>query len=348
MRFFIGGYSSDLNAAWLDPANGSIDIVSSVTTPQNASFVRHVPALSALYATVETGSRAGAAGQIAAYRVGEDGELTAIGSVSSCGASPCHLAVDPGRQILTAANYGGENFVVIALEPDGALGEQVACIRHSGSSVNPNRQAEPHPHATTFSPDARALFVCDLGTDTITSYSIDDLLAGRTEGRTVTDVTPGAGPRHLEFSADAKFAYLVTELANTVIAYAYDEATGTLTKLQEISTLPPGFDGTSTAAEIQLHPSGAFLYASNRGHDSIAVFTRDAATGLLETDSHFDTTGSGPRHFQIDPSGEWCLVSNQASDHVVSFRIDPTTGRGTWTGKSITVPQPSCAEFLRS
>jgi len=347
MRFFLGGYSSDLHVAWLDPADGSIEIVSSVKTPENASFVRHVPALSALYATVESGYREGESGKIAAYRVGDAGRLTAIGSISSCGASPCHVDIDPGRRILTAANYGGESFVVIALEPDGALGEQVACVRHSGSSVNPNRQAEPHPHATTFSPDARALFVCDLGTDTITSYKIDDLLAGRTEGQTVADVTPGSGPRHLEFSSDGKFAYLVTELANTVIAYGYDEASGALTQLQEISTLPPGFDGTSTAAEIQLHPSGNFLYASNRGHDSVAVFTRDPATGLLEAGSHFDTTGSGPRHFQIDPSGQWCLVSNQASDHVVSFRIDPTTGRGTWTGKSITVPQPSCTEFLR-
>ncbi len=347
MRFFLGGYSSDLNVAWLDPADGSIEIVSSVKTPQNASFVRHVPKLSALYATVEAGSSPDRAGQIAAYRVGDAGGLTAIGSTSSCGASPCHVDIDPRRRILTAANYGGESFVVIALEDDGALGEQVACVRHSGSSVNPKRQAEPHPHATTFSPDAHTLFVCDLGTDTITSYRIDDLLAGRTEGLTVAAVTPGAGPRHLEFSSDAKFAYLVTELANTVIAYAYDETNGTLTELQEISTLPPGFEGTSTAAEIQLHPSGNFLYASNRGHDSIAVFARNPATGLLEADSHFDTTGSGPRHFQIDRSGEWCLVSNQASDHVVSFRIDPSTGRGTSTGESITAPQPSCTEFLR-
>ncbi|MFW6292834.1 MAG: lactonase family protein [Spirochaetota bacterium] len=346
MRFFLGGYSSDLNVARLDPTDGAIEIVSSVTTPENASFVRYVPELSTLYATVETGYRAGESGKIAAYRVGDGGRLTAIGSTSSCGASPCHLDIDPGRRILAAANYGGESFVVIALGEDGSLGEQLACVRHSGHSINPNRQAEPHPHATTFSPDARALFVCDLGTDTITSYRIDDLVAGRTEGLVVADVAPGSGPRHLAFSADAKFAYLVTELANTVVTYAYDASRGTLGQLQEISTLPPDFDGTSTAAEIQIHPSGDFLYASNRGHDSIAVFARDPATGLLEADSHFDTTGTGPRHFQIDPSGEWCLVSNQSSDHVVSFRIDPKTGRGSWTGKSITVSQPSCTEFL--
>ncbi|MFW6290769.1 MAG: lactonase family protein [Spirochaetota bacterium] len=347
MRFYLGGYSADLNVAWLDPADGSIEIVGKVTTPENASFVRYVPELSVLYATVESGYRTGEAGKIAAYRVDPSGRLTAIGSTESCGPGPCHLAVDPERRLLTAANYGGENWVAIRINDDGTFAGEAACVRHTGSSVNPARQAEPHPHATTFSPDGDYIFVCDLGTDEVVRYAVADVAGGSPKGEPAAKTKPGSGPRHFEFSDDGRFAYLVTEMGNTVVVYACDAADGSLEELQEISTLPDTFDGESTAAEVQIHPNGRFLYASNRGHDTIAVFARDPASGLLEAAGHFDTTGSGPRHFQVDPSGQWCLVSNQASDHVVSFRVDEPTGMGTWTGKSVQVPAPACTEFWR-
>ena len=347
MRFFLGGYSADLNVAWLDPADGSIEIVAKVTTPENASFVHYVPELSVLYATVESGHRTGDAGKIAAYRVDASGLLTAIDSVESCGPGPCHVAADPERLLVTAANYGGENWVAIRINDDGTFAGQAACVRHSGSSVNKARQAEPHPHATTFSPDGDYVFVCDLGTDEVVRYAVGDVAGGAPKGTPAAKARPGSGPRHFEFSDDGKFAYLVTEMGNTVVTYAYDASDGSLEELQEISTLPDTFDGESAAAEVQLHPNGRFLYASNRGHDTIAVFARDPDSGLLEAAGHFDTTGSGPRHFQVDPSGQWCLVSNQATDHVVSFRIDESTGMGTWTGKSVQVPTPSCTEFWR-
>lgn len=359
MRFFLGGYNPDINVAWLNPEDGSIEVSGKVTTPENGSFLRYVPELRALYAAVEAGYRTGESGKIAAYRVDENGKLTAIGPTGSCGAGPCHIAVDPDRRLLAAANYGGENFCLIRLAEDGKLGEQLACIRHSGSSVNRKRQAEPHPHACTFSPDGRFLFVCDLGTDQVMRYQIDTLLeaaassgapvtaAEQAAGVTAATAEPGSGPRHFEFSADGAFAYLINELSNTVVVYAYATESGDLTQLQEISTLPESFDGESTAAELQIHPNGAFVYASNRGHDTIAVFARDQKAGRLEWSGCFDTTGNGPRHFQIDPSGQWCLVSNQFSDHIVSFRIDPKTGRGQWSGKSFQVPGPSCTEFLR-
>lgn len=350
MRFFLGGYSADLDVAWLDPADGSIEIVTKVTTPENASFIRYVPELKVLYAAVESGYRTGDSGKIAAYRVDAAGKLTAIGWVASCGPGPCHVAALPSRGLLAAANYGGENWVAIRLADDGRLADQAACVRHSGHSINKRRQAEPHPHATTFSPDGAWLFVCDLGIDRIVRYSVDDILAGSggdLAGEPAAEVRPGSGPRHFEFSPDARFGYLVNELSNTVVAYAYEAASGSLEELQEISMLPDTFDGESTAAEIQVHPSGRFVYASNRGHDTIAVFARNEKSGLLEAAGHFDTTGNGPRHFQIDPTGEWCLVANQQSDHVVSFRIDQETGQGTWTGKSVQVTAPSCAEFWR-
>jgi 6-phosphogluconolactonase len=352
MKFYVGGYTADLCIARLDD-DGSMEVTDSVTTPENASFVRYVPELSALYATVESGSKAGGSGKIAAYRVADDGSLTAIGTIGSCGGGPCHLAVDPARRLLTAANYGGENWVAIRLEDDGRFAGQTACVRHTGSSVNARRQSEPHPHATTFSPDGAFVFVCDLGTDRVMRYRTEDLVGGRlSAGRgpsasVAAEATPGAGPRHFEFSPDGRFGYLVTEMGNTVVSYAYDPSSGALDELQEISTLPAGFAGESSAAEIQVHPGGSFVYASNRGHDSIAVFARDRESGLLEATGHFLTTGSNPRHFQVDPSGTWCLVANQSSDNVVSFRIDAKSGMGVPSGKSLRATSPSCAEFLR-
>ncbi|MFP4113923.1 MAG: lactonase family protein [Spirochaetota bacterium] len=349
MRFFLGGYSPDLHVAWLNTDDGSLEIIAKVTTPANASYLRYVPEYSVVYATVESGYHTGESGKIAAYRVDESGELTAIGSIESCGSSPCHLDVDPDRCLLAAANYGGANFMVARLTESGGFAEPAACVKHRGHSVNASRQAEPHPHGVYFSPDGKHLSVCDLGTDKIMRYQIDALLAGvgSEAGEPAASVTPGSGPRHLSYSADGGFAYLVTELANTMVVYRVHPGTGDFEQLQELSTLPELFDGENTAGEVQIHPNGRFVYASNRGHDTIAVFARDEQSGLLEPAGHFDTTGNGPRHFQIDPSGAWCLVSNQFSDHVVSFRIDPKTGMGRWSGKSVHVVEPSCTEFRR-
>ncbi len=344
MDFLMGGYSAELSLARLDEDDGSIEVVASVETPENASFLAYVRQFSVVYATVESGYGNGESGKIAAYRVGK-GSLVPMGTVESCGAGPCHIDVDAQARLLTAANYGGESFVAIRLNEDGELGEQVACGRHEGSSVMESRQGEPHPHATTFSPDRRFLYVCDLGTDKVMRYSTESLAAGRVEGEVAAESKPGSGPRHLDFSPDGRFAYLVTELASTVVAYACTPEDGSLSEIQVVSMLPDGFDGESWAAEVQVHPNGDFVYASNRGHDTIAVFRRDGSNGKLDRTGYFDVIGRTPRHFQIDPSGSWCLVANQQSDQVASFRIDPKSGNGTWSGKSVQAQAPSCAVF---
>jgi 6-phosphogluconolactonase len=347
MRFFLGGYSADLHLAELDAEDGSMKIVSTVATPQNASFLRFVPGHSVLYATVEAGSKTGESGRIAAYRFDGDA-LSLIGTAESCGAGPCHIGTY--RKLLATANYGGESFAVIRISDDGALGEQAACVRHTGSSVNSKRQNEPHPHATTFSPGGTHLYVCDLGTDTVMRYDVDALVAGRSADRSAGSVAAtapaGAGPRHLEFTRDGGFAYLITELANTVIVYACDPRDGSLTQVQEISTLPDDHEGESFAAEIQIRPDGRFVYGSNRGHNSIVVYARNETDGTLETAGYFDANGREPRHFQIDPGGTWCLVANQGSGTVSSFRIDARSGIGTWTGETIACESPSCVEFV--
>lgn len=355
MRFYLGGYSTDLVIADLDADDGSITVSGTVTTPENASFLLHVPELRTLYATVESGYKNGTTGKIAAYRVGEAGDLTAIGSIESAGAGPCHLDVDPRQQVLAVANYGGETFAVVALREDGTPDRLCSSVRHAGKSVNPKRQAEPHPHATNFSPDGRFLFVCDLGIDRVMRYPVDRLrdgggaALGAMEARGVeAAVLPaGAGPRHLTFSSDGAFVYVFTELSNAIVVFAYDAERGALTEVQQLSSLPETFDGESTGAEIQLHPNGRFLYVSNRGHESLARFTRNPETGMIQPDGYVDVTGEHPRHFQIDASGSWCLVANQHTDHVVSFRVDARTGALSWSGCSLKVTAPSCCEFLR-
>ncbi len=345
MRFFLGGYSTDLHLAELDTEDGSMRIVSTVTTPQNASFLRFVAEYSVVYATVEAGSKTGESGTIAAYRF-EGDALSPIGTKESCGAGPCHIGIDGERKLLAAANYGGENFGVIRISDDGALGEQAACVRHEGSSVNTKRQNEPHPHATTFAPGGKFLYVCDLGTDEVMRYEVDALVSGRSAGSVAASAPPGSGPRHLELTQDGRFAYLINELSNTVIVYSCDPGDGSLTQVQEISTLPEDYEGESYSAEIQIHPDGRFVYGSNRGHNSIVVYFRDESSGRLETAGYFDANGRDPRHFQIDPGGTWCLVANQSSGNVSSFRIDVRTGIGTWTGETISFESPSCAEFV--
>ncbi|MFP4377309.1 MAG: lactonase family protein [Spirochaetales bacterium] len=345
MRFFVGGYAPEIAVAELDPDDGSMEVVKRVTTPENASFLVACSKLKTLYATVETGYQSGGSGKVSSYRVDAELMLTALGSTESCGPGPCHADVVPEEGLLAVANYGGENFSLIKLDDSGKPVSQLACVTHSGQSVNPDRQAEPHPHATVFSPDASYLFVCDLGIDQVVRYSVSSLLRGEGEGVVAAEVSAGSGPRHLSFSADARHAYLVNELSNTVVAYAYDPATGDLSELQEIGMLPASFDGENTAAEIAIHPSGRFVYASNRGHDTIACYTRDAESGKLSANGYVDTTGSGPRHFGIDPTGLWMLVANQNTDQVVSMKIDPETGVPKWTGKSLGFPAASCALF---
>lgn len=349
VNFFLGGYTESVHSAQLDTTNGSMTITGTVKSVENASFLCYVPQLSTLYASVETGEPGGESGGIASWHVQDDGLLSYINTTSSCGAAPCHIGVNPMHRLLTAANYVGGNFLAVAIERDGSLGEQSACVHHSGSSAHPDRQTGPHVHATTFSPDGESLLVCDLGTDRIMRYRVQALKdGGEVSGSVAAALRPGAGPRHLTFSHDGKFAYVLTELANTIVVYAHDPSRSELAWLQEVSTLPQEYRGASTAAEVQIHPNGGFLYASNRGHDSIAVFCRNSATGLLETVGHFASGGCGPRHFQIESGGRWCIVANQFSGNTCSFRVDRETGMATATGYSLSSVAPSCVEFCES
>jgi 6-phosphogluconolactonase len=284
---------------------------------------------------------------LSAFSIDASGQLKFLNSVPSRGAGPCHVALDKTRKWLFAANYDSGSVAAFPVHEDGSLGESAAFVQHSGSSVNKERQAGPHAHSVNISPDNRFLLVTDLGLDQILVYRFDAAKGTLTPNNPpFARVAAGSGPRHLAFGQDARFAYVINEMASTVTAFAYDSTRGSLREIQTLSALPKDFTGPSDGAEIAVHANGRFLYASIRGLDSIAVFTIDRPTGKLAAQAHVPTQGKTPRNFAIDPSGSLLYAANQASDNVVEFHIDQKTGGLSPAGKVFEVPKPVCVAFV--
>jgi 6-phosphogluconolactonase len=342
---YVGTYtrttSRGIYAVRLDSATGALSAPVLVAETPNPSFLALTPDRRFLYAVNESNAMAAAfATDLAA------GTLRAVQlPQSSGGAAPCHLAVDPTQRTLLVANYHTGIVAAIPLHPDGTLGTP-NIIPHYGHSVDPVRQVSPHVHSVTLSPDGRFVIVCDLGLDRIFTYQVD---AARTQLTPATPpfvaTAPGAGPRHFAFGADGRHAYAVTEMGSTVIAFDYDPASGALTTRQTLPTLPPGFKGDSSGAEIRVHPNGRFVYASNRGHDSIAVFAVDAATGRLSPVEITACGGKNPRNFSLSPDGAWLVCANQNSNSLSVLKVDAETGRLTLAPHTATVPLPVCVLF---
>jgi 6-phosphogluconolactonase len=277
------------------------------------------------------------------------GKLTALNRQSSRGAGPCHLALAPDGRHVVAANYGSGSVAVLSIADDGMLGEATDFHQHAGHGPNTRRQEGPHAHCVTFSLDGRRVFVCDLGLDKVMIYEFDAAAGKLTPNDPpYAELKPGAGPRHMAFGVDGRFAYVINELDSTVTTFAYDAASGALETIGSTTTLPADFNGENTTAEIAVHPSGKFLYASNRGHDSIAAFAIDQATGAPALLEHQLTGGRTPRHFAIDPTGEVLIAENQASSAMKMFRIDTASGRLTAEEKMIEAPSPVCLVFLQN
>jgi 6-phosphogluconolactonase len=256
-----------------------------------------------------------------------------------------HVNVDLAGRVAFAISYHGGEVASFPILADGRLGPCASLVKTTGAlGPNAKRQEKPHPHSLTFSPDNRFVYVCDLGLDRIFRFAFDPATAVLTlAGETAT--APGAGPRHSKFSADGKFFYVINELNCSVATYAVEAPTGALTAVQSVSTLPTGFSGESICAEIRLSPDGRFVYGSNRGHDSLAVFARDAATGQLTLVEIIPSGGKHPRNFNLSPDGRWLLSANRDTDNVVVFRVDSATGRLTPAGHEIKVPQAVCVLF---
>jgi 6-phosphogluconolactonase len=348
---YTGAKSKGIYVSRLDTVTGKLTEPELAAESTSPSFLAVHPNRKFLYAANEVGNfRGKSVGAVSAFAIDPHrGRLTALNQVSSGGNGPCHLVVDrTGRDVLVA-NYGGGSIAVLPVKEDGRLGESTAFIQHTGSSVNPQRQKEPHAHCVTLDAANRLAFVADLGLDKVLAYRFDaekGTLAAHNPP--FVAVNPGAGPRHFTFHPRGRHAYVINEIQCTVTAFSYDPERGALKEIQTLSTLPEGVavqPGFSTA-EVAVHPSGRFLYGSNRGHDSIAVYAIDEATGRLSPVENQPTQGKIPRDFAIDPTGAYLLAENQNSDTIVVFHIDAQSGRLKPTGQILGVGSPVCVKFV--
>jgi 6-phosphogluconolactonase len=348
---YIGTYTRDKSKgiyAWrFQPANGTLTSIGLVAETSNPSFLTIHPARPLLYAVGELYDRQ-KGGAVSAFTIDrKTGKLTPLNQVGSRGGGPCHLVVDRSGKNVLVANYGTGSVAAFPLKEDGSLSEAVGFIQHAGSSADPKRQQGPHAHSINMSPDNRFAMAADLGLDQVLVYRFDPA-KGTLEPNNppYAKVKPGGGPRHFAFHPSGRFAYVINEMGSTVTAFSYDAKAGVLTEVQNITTLPKDFSGTNHTAEVQVHPSGRFLYGSNRGHDSIAVFSIDSGKGTLTPVDITPTQGRTPRNFGIDPTGGYLFAANQGSDNIVVFRIDGKTGRLTPTGQVLEVGAPVCVKFV--
>lgn len=349
---YVGTYtnhgSKGIYAFRLDSETGKLTSLGLAAEAAQPSFLAVDSSGRFLYAANETANyKDQPTGAVSAFAINpKTGKLSFLNEVPSRGEDPAHIALNRTDRYALVSNYTGGSVAVFPVLKDGRLGEASGFAQHQGSSVNPQRQKGPHAHAIALSPDNRFAVVADLGLDQLLVYGFDAAKGTLGAKPQIVTASPGAGPRHLVFSSDGRFLYAVNELQSTVVTYSYDSATGALHELQTISTLPKGFSGSNTAAEIEIHPSGQFLFASNRGDDSIAVFAIDSLTGTLTQVETHATGGKTPRNFAIDPSGSWLLAANQDSDDIVVFRIERKTGRLTPTGDLFQVSSPTCLKFV--
>jgi 6-phosphogluconolactonase len=351
MTVYVGSYADaaaeGIHQFTLDMNTGALTRAGGASGVANPSFVAISPDHKHLFAIGEVGSFNGKkGGSVASFSIdGKTGSLTLINQQTSGGDGPCFVTADRAGKCVLVANYGGGSVESIPVA-DGRLGEPGTFIQHQGASVNKSRQSEPHAHSINVSPDNRFAFAADLGLDKIMVYKLDAEKGTMTPNDPpFAEIPPGSGPRHFAFHPSGKFAYVCGEMTSTVHAMTYDADKGVLKVVQSLSTLPNEVKGNSTA-ETQVHPSGKWVYVSNRGHDSIAVFKVDEATGHLTAVGHQSTGGKVPRNFGIDPTGKFLIAANQNSNNVVVFAIDEKTGMPKPTGHEVQVSKPVCVKFM--
>ncbi|MCD5398715.1 MAG: lactonase family protein [Dehalococcoidia bacterium] len=350
---FVGTYtrttSEGIYVYRMDNSTGVLERVAVTGGIKNPTFLALSPDNSHLYAVAEINEHCGRpTGAVYSYSVSPDsGDLAYVNQQSTGGPGPCHLTVDATGAHVIVANYQGGSICVLPIQTDGSLGEMSEFIQHEGSSVIPHRQREPHAHSVNLDPNNRFIYAPDLGMDKVMIYQLDldsgNLLANKPA---FVQVAPGAGPRHFAFHPDGTRAYVLNEIGNTVTAFNWDPESGSLEEFQTVTTLPADFLETSHTADLHIHPNGRFLYGSNRGHDSIAIFEIDPDTGGLTPRGWASTQGRTPRNIAIDPSGQFMLAENQDSDSIFTFRINDETGMLITTGSVIKVPMPVCIKFL--
>ena len=350
---YIGTYtrkgSKGIYLSKLNMTTGALTKPTLAAETDNPAFLAIHPSGKFIYATGGKGKIDGKpTGMLTAFAIDKTtGKLTQLNRQPSGGQGPCHVFVDATGQCALTANYSSGSVASLPIGSDGKLLPPASIIQHTGSSVNKRRQSGPHAHSINLDSTNRFAIAADLGIDKLLVYKFDPA-KGTIEPHDppAVKLAPGAGPRHFAFGPNGKFAYVINELDSTLTAFAFDAKKGILTKPQTVSTLPSDFKGDNSTAEILVHPSGKFLYGSNRGHDSLAIFAIDAESGKLTLVGHQSTGGKRPRNFGIDPTGQFILAANMNSDNVVVFRVDQTTGKLKPTGAEITVSVPVCVKFL--
>lgn len=336
---YTSGKSKGIYAYRFDLASAKLEPLGLAAETSNPPFLAIHPSRKYLYAAITEGF-------VAAYAIDlASGKLKELNRVGSKGVGPCYVRVDHSGRGVLVANFGSGTVAALPVRSDGSVGEATAAIQHKGSGPHPQRQASPHAHSINLSPDNRFAIAADLGIDQLLIYRFDPA-----NGTLVANDPPfakvnrGAGPRHFAFHPSGRYAYVINEIDSTVTAFTYDRKSGVLKDFQTASTLPADYKGGNSTAEVQVHPSGRFLYGSNRGHDSIAVFTIDK--GKLTPAGHTPTQGRTPRNFGIDPTGAYLFAANQNSDNIVLFRIDGGSGQLTPAGQVLGCPTPVCVKFV--
>jgi 6-phosphogluconolactonase len=354
--FYVGTYTEDgtnskgIYAYGFDPKTGEVAPLGVAAETTNPSFVALSPNGRFLYAVNEVGNYKGPnSGGVSVFSVDHaSGKLTFLNEVATRGADPCYITVDKMGKFVLVANYTGGSVAVFPVLADGKLGEASAFVQHTGKGTNPERQEGPHAHSIDLAPDNRFAYVDDLGLDELLVYKFDGAKGTLTPNDPpFAKLDAGSGPRHFALSPSGKFAYVISEMGRSVTVFSNDAASGKLQRLQTVSTLPKDFTGRNDDAEIEIHPSGKYLYASNRGNESIAVYAIDPEKGTLALVEIAPTGGKEPRSFAIDPTGRFLFAANQKSDNIVVFRIEEKTGRLSPTGKVLNVPSPVCVKFLK-
>jgi 6-phosphogluconolactonase len=353
-RTYIGTYSrgdsKGIYSFVLDTAAGTLTPEGLVAETENPSFLAIHPTGKYLYAVNEIDKYQGqASGSVTSFKINaSSGKLERLNEVAAGGTTTCHVNISRNGKFAVIANYGSGSCAAFALGPDGKLGERTAFHQHAGTSSDPGRQKGPHAHSVNFDTQNKHVVVADLGLDQVKVYNFNAATGAMTPNEPAfTKVKAGSGPRHFSFHPSGKYAYVINEMACTVTAFNWNAAKGTLTEIDTITTLPGPVEKGFSTAEVVAHPNGKFVYGSNRGHNTIAVFQVDAATGKLKTVEHKSTQGAVPRNFSIDPTGQFLIAANQNTDTIVLFRINQTSGALEQVGAPVKAPVPVCVRYLK-
>lgn len=352
--FYAGTYSDrgskGIYVYAFNREKGIFTELQAVTEGKSPNFLAIHPGKKYLYAVYSEGKeKIDQNGRVMSFSIDPaTGFLTKINEVSAEGRGPAHISVDPKGRYVYVSNYGEGNFSVFKVGADGSLGKPTAIVKHTGSSVNAGRQSAPHVHSIIPSADGNFIYVSDLGIDKIMIYKVDGNTGAITEASTPSSSnTPGSGPRHFAIHPNGKFGFSAEELTSTISSYKMDQSTGAMLPLESVSMLPADYKReSSSAADIHLSPDGKFLYASNRGHESLVIYSVNASTGKLKLVGFEDTRGKHPRNFCVDNRGEYVFVANRDTDNITVFKRDRKTGKLQFKGEGAKTPAVVCIQQL--